>query len=643
MKRESYITERNTEKLQNTAVARLMLAFLGAIFVINAFILDRIMGKTSGLGDISAFLGAILLAAPLVFMAVRDLIRGHIHMTELAAVAVLASFALGDFKVSGVIAFFLLASELIETRTALGAQAAVESLIRLTPTVANVIGPDGNETEREAHLLNPGEHVRVRPGDNIPADGKVVSGEGTVNQASITGESIPVDKLPGDTVFAGTQNSSGTLEIEVTQAGTDTTLGKVRRLILEAELTKTPLMSFVDKYAGYYTPLMLIIALLVVAFTQDLSRAITVLVIVCPCAFILATPTAIVAGLATAARLGILIKNVRDLERAGQLDAFIFDKTGTLTTGQLAVVRVGTQPGIEAEDLLRKAASLEHFSNHPVAKAVVNVAREAEIEFSDVKRFKEIAGKGVLGEMNGASVMVGRDSWLEEEGINLGNLPAKITEEASGYSILYVASNGKVIGWLGLEDRTRPEAREAIRELRENGVQRTVMITGDRETIARRVAEEMVCSEYQAEALPKTKLDLVESLKREGYTVAVVGDGVNDAPALAAGDIGIAMGAAGSDVALNSASIALMNNELNRLPFLLKLSRKVRWVVNQNLLVGLFFVVGGITFATLGYLNPIAAAVLHNIGSFIVIFNSARLVRYGEEFTPHAELVKQTS
>ena len=643
MKRESYITDRSTEKLKKTAVARLMFAFLGAIFVINAFILDGITGKTSGLGEISAFIGAILLGAPLVYMAVRDLIKGHIHMTELAAVAVLASFALGDFKISGVIAFFLLASELIETRTALGAQAAVESLIRLTPTMASVINEDGSESEREAHLLKPGERIRVRPGDNIPADGTVISGEGTVNQASITGESIPVDKMRGDPVFAGTQNISGTLEIEVTKAGKDTTLGKVRKLILEAELTKTPLMSFVDRYAGYYTPLMLIVALLVVAFTRDLSRAITVLVIVCPCAFILATPTAIVAGLATAARLGILIKNVRDLERAGQLNAFIFDKTGTLTTGQLAVVRVGTAEGIDAEELLRKASSLEHFSNHPVAKAVVNIAREAEIEFYEVKRFKEIPGKGVSGEINGDIVMVGRDTWLKENGVNPEELTSKIAEEASGFSVLYVASGNKVIGWLGLEDRTRPEARDAIRELREIGVSRTVMITGDRETIARRVAEEMVCSEYQAEALPKTKLDLVESLKKEGYTVAVVGDGVNDAPALAAGDIGIAMGAAGSDVALNSASIALMNNELNRLPFLLRLSRKVRWVVNQNLLVGLFFVVGGITFAALGFLNPIAAAILHNIGSFIVIFNSARLVRYGEEFTPHAQLVQQTT
>ncbi len=643
MARNTFVDEKSTTRLQSAAVARLMLAFLGAVFVINAFILDGITGKTSGLGEISAFMGAVLLGAPLVYMAVRDLLKGRIHMTELAAAAVLASFALGDFKISGVIAFFLLASELIETRTALGAQAAVESLIRMTPTKAHVIQEDGSEVEREAHLINPGERIRVRPGDNIPADGKVISGEGTVNQASITGESIPADKLPGDLVFAGTQNMSGTLEIEVTKAGKDTTLGKVRNLILEAELTKTPLMSFVDRYAGYYTPLMLIIALLVVFFTRDLSRAITILVIVCPCAFILATPTAMVAGLATAARLGILIKNVRDLEAAGQLDAFIFDKTGTLTTGELAVVRVGTEPGIEAEDLLRKAASLEHFSNHPAAKAVVNIAREAEMELAEVKGFRETAGKGVSGKIDDTTVMVGRESWLAEKGVDASTLSRKIAKETSGFSLLYVAAGGKAIGWLGLEDRTRPEAREAIGELRENGIQRTIMITGDRETIAKRVAEEMSCSEYQAEALPKMKLDLVESLKDEGYTVAVVGDGVNDAPALAAGDIGIAMGAAGSDVALNSASIALMNNELNRLPFLVRLSRKVRWVVNQNLIVGLIFVVGGITFATLGYLTPMAAAVLHSLGSFIVIFNSARLVRYGEEFTPHAELMEQTA
>lgn len=636
-------SETRTGRLQSTAVARLMLAFLGAVFVINAFLLDLITGSGSELGNISAFVGALLLGAPLVYLAARDLAKGQIHMRELAAVAVLASFALGNFKISGVIAFFLLASELIEQRTALGAQAAVESLMRLTPTKANVIQEDGSEVEREAHLLEPGERIRVRPGDNIPADGKVLSGEGSVNQASITGESLPVDKLPGDNVFAGTQNDSGTLEIEVIQAGKDTTLGKVRNLILEAEQTKTPLMSFVDRYAGYYTPLMLIIAVLVVFFTRDLSRAITVLVIVCPSAFILATPTAMVAGLATAARLGILVKNVRDLERAGQLNAFVFDKTGTLTTGQLAVVRVGTEPGVETEELIRYAGTLEHYSNHPVARAVANIAREADIQFDDVKGFRETTGKGVSGKIKGKNVMVGREGWLSDEGVDLGGLPERIAEETSGYSMLYVAAGGKVIGWLGLEDRTRPEASRAIEELKECGIERTVMITGDRETIARRVAEEMRCSEYQAEALPKMKLDLVESIKSEGYNVAVVGDGVNDAPALTAGDIGIAMGVAGSDVALDSASIALMNNELNRLPFLVRLSRKVRWVVNQNLIIGLLFVVGGITLATLGYLSPIAAAVLHNVGSFIVIFNSARLVRYGEELTPHVELVGQAA
>ena len=626
---------------QTRTMAGLVAVLAGLALVINGVVVDWFVDSSLGIGSLSALIGAVLLTIPLVRNAIRDLVHGHVHMSELAAVAVAACFAIGKYKTAGLLAFLMLAAELVERRTALGALRAIESLVRLTPTLARVIRPDGTEEEREAPMLTPGERIRVRPGDSIAADGEVLSGEATVNQATITGESLPVDKGPGDDVFAGTLNESGTLEIKVTRAGRDTTLGKVRKMIIQAELSKLPIMRMIDRYAAYYTPFILMLAVIVYFFTRDVERAIILLVFACPCALILANPTAMVAALSAAARLGILVKNVSTFETASGLNAFVFDKTGTLTTGSLSVVRLTPAPGLDAEAMLGAAASVERYSKHPAARAVVAVAREADLRLEEATGFREVAGKGVSGTLNGDAVLVGRESFLREAKVDMKSLEAPALAEAEGFSTLYVARGGRLIGWIGLEDRTRPEAKQAARELGELGVKRLVMLTGDRPAIAKKVAGQMGCSEFEAECLPEQKLDLVEGMKRTGYNVAVVGDGVNDAPALAAGDIGIAMGAAGSDVALESAPVVLMNNDLTRLPFFLRLARRSRLVIFQNIAFSLLFVLGGIVLASLGVLTGLLllAGVLHNVSAFVVIFNSARLVRFGEEMTPHTELI----
>ena len=318
-------------------------------------------------------IGAIILGYPIVVTAVKDLRVGRLSINELVAIAVLAAFASGNYKVAGVVAFFMLTGEIIETRTAEGARASIESLIKLTPTKARRIKKDGSEEEITASELAIGDVIRIRPGDNVAADGIIVSGQGSFNQATITGESLPVDKKSGDEVFAGTQNLTGVLEIRVSRAGEDTTLGRVRELILAAEKTKLPIMKIVDQYMGFYTPLVLVIGALVWAFTHDLDRVIGMFVISCPCAFILATPTAMVAALSAAARLGILIKNVADIETAARINAFVFDKTGTLTTGELAVSRLVPLGEIKPAELLRCAASAEKYSNHPTAKALAQL------------------------------------------------------------------------------------------------------------------------------------------------------------------------------------------------------------------------------------------------------------------------------
>ena len=612
------------------APVRLWQTLIGVVFVVNAFVVDALMQHGSTIASASALIGACVLGYPIVLTAIKDLRNGVLSINELVAIAVLAAFASGDYKTAGVVAFFMLMGDIIETRTAEGARASIESLIRLTPTKARRITPQG-EQEVAAQELAIGDVIRIRPGDNVAADGVILTGQGSFNQATITGESLPVDKKPGDEVYAGTQNLTGVLEIKVTRAGTDTTLGKVRELILAAEKTRLPIMKIVDQYMSFYTPLVLVIAALVWAFTKRLDNVISVIIFSCPCAFILATPTAMVAALSAAARLGILIKNVADLELAAKLNSFIFDKTGTLTTGELAVSRLAPLGDTKPAELLRLAASAEKYSNHPTAKALARLAGEAGVPLLEPKDFSETAGRGVKAQVTGNSVLVGRAQWLLDNGVAQDFQKSVDLNEAEGWSLIFVARDGKCVGWVGLQDQTRADAREALSELKESGVRRIAMISGDRQAVATRVAREIGCEEAQGECLPQNKVEFVKGVKAKGYKVAVVGDGVNDAPALAAGDIGIAMGAAGSEVAIHSATIALMNNDLRRLPFLVKLSRSTRAVINQNFLFGVAFIIGGMTLAALGKVPPVIAAAMHTFSSLIVVFNSARLVRKGEE------------
>src|SRR5437773_12112962 len=612
------------------APVRLWQTLIGVVFVVNAFIVDAVMNHGSTIASASALIGACILGYPIVVTAYSDLRKGLLSINELVAIAVLAAFASGDYKTAGVVAFFMLMGEIIETRTAEGARASIESLIKLTPTKARRITPQGEE-EVAAQELAIGDVIRIRPGDNVAADGVIVNGQGSFNQATITGESLPVDKKPGDEVFAGTQNLTGVLEIRVSRAGTDTTLGRVRELILAAEKTKLPIMKIVDQYMSFYTPLVLVIGALVWAFTHNLNRVIAVLVVSCPCAFILATPTAMVAALSAAARLGILIKNVADIELAAKINAFVFDKTGTLTTGELAVSRLAPLGDTKPAELLRIAASAEKYSNHPTAKALAQIASEAGVPLAEPQNFAETAGRGVKADVGGAKVLVGRAQWLKDNGVTEDFVKSVDLNETEGWSLIVVARDGKCIGWVGLQDQTRAEAKASLAELKEAGVRRIAMISGDRQAVATRVAVEIGCEEAKGECLPQNKVEFVRSIKSKGYKVAVVGDGVNDAPALAAGDIGIAMGAAGSEVAIHSATIALMNNDLRRLPFLVRLSRSTRSVINQNFLFGVGFIIGGLTLAALGKVPPVLAAAMHTAGSLIVVFNSARLVRKGEE------------
>ena len=620
-------------KVGKPEMFRLGIALFGGILVLNCY-LSRVFFSNAideTARDFSALIGALILSMPIFFEAIRDLIKGKVHMNELVALALVAAFASKDYQTAGAVAFFMLITITIEKRTAIGAEAAIEAVVRLTPRLARRI-VDGVEEEVDAFTdLKAGNVCRVRPGENFPADGVVTVGTSTVNQASITGESLPADKAVGDEVYAGTQNLTGLVEFRVTRIGSDTTLGKVRNLIADAERSKLPIMRMIDKYVGYYTPTILMIAGLVWFITMRIDRVIAVLVMSVPAAFVIATPSAVIAAIAAASRLGILIKDVSYIEQAARIGAIIFDKTGTLTEGKLAVARLEPAEGVELAELLELATSAEHHSNHPAAEAMRRLAREAKVEWREPQEYEEVAGLGVRATFDGKRCLVGRKTWLADEGIDLSALEASLTEaEHKGLSVVCVASDGKAWGWIGLSDAIRPVTAEAISQLKELGVDRCCMVTGDNERVAKAVAAQIGISEVAASCLPEQKETYVRKLKKTGKIVAVVGDGVNDAPALAAGDIGIAMGAFGSDIAVQSASVALMNNDLRRIPFLIGLARRTRVLTIQNFAVGLGFIVVGVYLATLGQVTPVGAALLHSVSSLMVIFNSARLVRSGE-------------
>ena len=613
------------------AMGRIFFAILGGLLTVNSFLLEWALPGQEFASRMSALFGAFILAMPIIMTAIKDLLNGKVYMNELVALAILAALASADFQTAGIIAFFLLLTIIIETRTASGAQRSIEELIKLTPNTARRLEGDGNaEVEVQVTELKIGDRIRVRPGENFPVDARIIAGESTVNQASITGESLPVDKSVGDDVFAGTQNLTGLVDLEVTKVGEDTTLGKVKDMILQAEQSRTPVVRIIDRYAGYYTPTVLMLALITWYFSNgDMNRVITLMVISCPCAVVLATPTAVVAAVAAAARLGIFIKNVGHLELAGKITAFVFDKTGTLTDGLLSVVKLNPFGEVSPAELLKVAASAEQYSNHPTAIALQKLAAEATLDLDPATDFQETPGKGVSAKIDGVVCMIGRAKWLEEHGVRL---PEKHDADTEGMSVMYVVRDGRMLGWIGLKDKLRREAPAMIADLRRLGVRFIAMVTGDRESVAESVAAQLQIDEYKSECLPEGKVEFVERVK-ESARVAVVGDGVNDAPALAAGDLGIAMGAIGSDVAINSASIALMTNDLRRIPMLVFLSRKSRMIINQNLVFGMLFVFGGMLLSVFGWMTPIWAAVLHAGSTLIIIFNSARLVRTGEELT----------
>ena len=569
-------------------------------------------------------IAAIIVSAPIFAAALRGVFTGETDdiIEQLVALAVLAALVSGEFTTAVSIPLILNLGHFLEQRSALGAQAAIDGLRTLQSRKATLLTSEG-EREVEPPSLRPDDIIVVRPGDVLPADGLIRKGSSAVDQSSITGESLAEEVGPGSQLFAGSVNLTGLLEVTVTGVGEKTALGRVLDLLRSAEQSKTPAVRLVESYAGYWVPTMLMSAAVLLFLTHDMSRVVTLLVVACPGAFVLAGPTAMIAALAAASRLGILVKNTKFLEVLAEVDTVVLDKTGTVTLGHLEIVERCPQGGVSDEELLRAAALCAAGSRHPVSRAVIRAAAKAGLSLIEIpKSVEETPGRGVVAVADSGHCLLGRGDWLQERGLEVPENP-----DHDG-AVVWVARNQEVLGCLLLADLPRPEARRAVNELRELGLSRVVLLTGDRKQAAEHVARILDIEHVIAEVLPEQKLQTVQAEKAAGRRVMVVGDGVNDALALASGDVGVAMGAMGSDVALKSADVALMANDLTRLPLAIRLSRQTRSTISQNLLVGAGSSVLMLTLASFGVVSPIVGAVLHNAGEIFVIFNSARLLGF---------------
>ncbi len=621
-----------------TNIERLLIFSLVGGVLIGVTELALLFGLKKDVANLPAVLGAVLLAWPLFKAMFNEIMKGKPSSSTLAAIAVGAAMAMGEYATAGFLAFVLLIADLVLRRTAWGANKAIQELVSLTPDIARIV-EDGAEREVALSSITVGQVVRVRPGENLPVDGQVASGTSTINQASLTGEAVPVEVASNDPVYAGTTNLTGGIDVRVTAVAGDTTIGKVESLIREAESVRTPRQMLIEQVAGYYVYVALMVAGLVWFFStsapgemERTHKAISVLVVTCPGALLLASPTAMVAAFAAAARLGIMIKQTSTLEASAYIDTVVFDKTGTMTTGQFAVAKLAPAPGVDGAELLAAAATGDQHSNHPLAKSILQTAIAARVTPAPSTSYEEIHGRGVKTCTEDSELHVGRASWLVELNPEIKADREAVESKIEGMTGVHVMKNGRYLGAVGLEDKLRQNAVNVVSSLRELGVRRVSIFTGDRFAVAKRVGQSVGADHIEAECLPEEKHEQIREMSERGQRVLMVGDGINDGPSLAAADVGVAMGLSGSDIATNSAGVALMTDDLARIPFLVRLARKTRGVVAQNVIAAILIAMIGLTLAAVGQLEIWWAVAYHFVGDVFVLANSFRLVRFGEDF-----------
>ena len=613
-----------TSAEQRSAARQLTLAMLALGLLILGLVWRWLAPDQSGVSQLLLGVASLLVAVPVMRSAWYSLRFPSLHgiTDQLIALAMVGAWATGDLLTAALLPIIMIFGHVLEERSVIGSQEAIHALGKLTRSHARLVQADGSIVEVDNGTLHTGDIVEVRAGDRVPADGVVLSGQASLDTAPITGESVPLEASVGVQVFGGAINLDGLLRLEVTRTGNESTLGKVIALMQNAERSKPPITRLLERYAGSYMVLVLLLAAVTWFVTNDAQAMLAVLVAACPCALVLSAPATAIAGIAVAARHGILIRSSAFLEELADLTSLVVDKTGTLTFGTLRLQSIETTAP-DRQALLNLAASLGSASSHPVSRALAGLGTQP-LTLTDIR---ERQGLGVVAQTEEGEAALGRPELFEQLGIVTTAVPNHDGPIAG------LALNGQFLAWLLLADSVKPEARQALQELRDLGLGRQLLLTGDRQSVADSLALEVGISDVEAQALPEDKLNRVLGEIGSGFRPMVVGDGINDSLALKAGVVGVAMGAGGADIALASADVVLIGSDLRRLGTCVRLSRQCRHTLQVNVIIGLGWTLAIVVFAAFGWLGAagaMIAAVLHNLSTLLVLGNAGRLLRFQE-------------
>ena len=572
----------------------------------------------------------VISGIPLLYLAVWRIIHNpgisKISSALLICIAMFAAIAIGDLFAAGEVVFIMAIGALLEEATTNRAKKGLKKLISLAPTKGRRL-KDGKEEMIPAEEIRQGDLLRILPGETIPVDGTILSGETSVDQSIMTGESLPVDKSVGEEVFCGTINRFGSIDISATKVGENSSLQKLIRMVQDAENKQSPMQRIADRAASWLVPVALLIAVLAYVFSGNIVTAVTVLVVFCPCALVLATPTAIMAAIGQATKHGVIIKSGEALEKMGKVDTIAFDKTGTLTYGRLDVSDIiSFEENISETELLALAASAEARSEHPLGKAIVAHAAAKGVTLTEAEDFKMTAGKGILAEVSGRRLICGNEKFLTENGASIGQKVQAALERlrTQGKASILVADDRKCIGVIALADVLRPEAKDMVSRLADMDT-RTVLLTGDHQKTADYFAKQVGISGVRAELLPEEKVQNIEKLQKENHTVCMIGDGVNDAPALKTADVSVAMGSMGSDIAVDAAEVALMSDDISKIPYLKRLSNATVRTIKASITLSMCINFVAIVLSLMEVLTPTTGALVHNAGSCFVVLIAALL------------------
>ncbi len=597
----------------------------GGIFLLGSFVLPRI-GMPAG--ENLAWVCVVICDIPLLYLAIWRVIYNKgiskISSALLISMAMIAAILIGDLFAAGEVAFIMEIGALLEDMTTARARKGLMKLISLTPETGRVIR-DGKETIVPAAEIKKGDVLRILPGETIPVDGMIIFGETSIDQSVMTGESLPVDKTAGDEVYSGTQNRFGSIDIEASKVGEDSSLQKLIRMVEDADKNQAPTQRIADKWASWLVPVALLIAVIAWIVTKNVVRAVTVLVVFCPCALVLATPTAIMGAIGQATKHGVIIKSGEALERMGKVNIVAFDKTGTLTYGRLEVSDIVPTANISEAELLKTAASAESRSEHPLGKAITEKAKADDISIYEVTNFRMTAGKGISAEINGKTWFLGSEKYLAENGVAMDDAASAALDKLreAGKASVIIGSENKVVGIVALSDTLRPEGAVMVKELEQMGT-KSVLLTGDNRKAAEYFAAKVGISDIRSDLLPENKVENIRDLMQND-TVCMIGDGVNDAPALKTADVGVAMGAMGSDIAVEAADVALMTDDVSKIPYLKWLSNTTVKTIKGAITLSMCINFIAVTLSVLGILTPTTGALVHNAGSCFVVLLAALL------------------